>query len=153
MSSKAKSTSAIGSLLDEMLAPAAPPAKAAPAPAAAEPAPVAPPPAVRADPASEAPEKPLASPRTLEPAARTQPAVAAPAESGSIVTTTIRIRSEVLERLRDYSAFSSIPMSRIITIGTEEVLDEMEKRYRARGVAIPRRQSMSAEDIASPRRR
>jgi hypothetical protein len=77
---------------------------------------------------------------------------AAPLEPGNVVTTTIRIRSDVLERLRDYSAFSGIPMSRIITIGTVEVLDEMEKRYRDRGVEVPRRQSMRAEEIGSTRR-
>lgn len=161
MSSKAKSTSAIGSLLDEMLGTPAPPtAPPAPqpekAPTIVAPEPVATPPAAVKVAAVTAREKPAppalpAPPRIVEQRARPQDTVAA-LESSNVVTTTIRIRSDVLERLRDYSAFSGIPMSRIITIGTIEVLDEMEKRYRDRGVEVPRRQSMRAEEIGSPRR-
>lgn len=163
MSSKAKSTSAIGSLLDEMLGTPAPPASA-PAPlqekAAVQPVsePVAPTPApIKATQPVAPREKPAppatpAPARVVEPSERPQSA-AAPVDSSNVVTTTIRIRSDVLERLRDYSAFSEIPMSRIITIGTVEVLDEMEKRYRDRGVEVPRRQSMRAEDLSSTRRR
>jgi len=70
-----------------------------------------------------------------------------------MVTTTIRIRADLLERLRDYSAFSSISISKILATGATEVLDEMARRYRARGIQVPTRQALRDDEMVAPKAR